>query len=432
MLHRRSNLSLLAIFAVTMVVLVASLRWGRADNGTAPATQPAAEPTMTAIAPEPPATRPVLSPETKALLDQVKTAYAALQSLSITGKETAHFDVDGHKEDHSFAFTVAYHAPDKFRYERKGEDGNVLLGSTGEKTYAFDAINNQYMSKDAPKKFRLADLDPMIAAALQHECLSLALVLSNDVPGTITDGIDAITAGVVKTAAQEFPTLTVSTRGSDVVLAFDPVTHLLHSQTTDMSRYVKASGGQKVDAAQIRWDYENKPGDTLDDKQFAWTPPAGAHEVHPPEDPAEMVGKPAPVFSLTGLDGKVVSSADLKGKIYVLDFWATWCVYCRDSLPHLDALYQANKAAGLKVFAVDELGLMQETKEKAQQFVTDTKLGIPVLLDTDSKLGGDAYHADNLPQTVVVGKDGNIIQVFVGGEQDEAIAKTVADAMAKK
>jgi len=432
MLHRRSNLSLLAILAVAMVMLVACLRWGRADNGNAPVapTPVTPEPTMTALAPEPPATRPALSPEVRAFLDQVKTAYGDLPSLSVTGKETAHFDVDGHKEDQSFTFTMAYLAPGKFRYERKGDDGTLLLGSTGEKTYAFDGASNQYVSKDAPKKVRLAELDPMLAGMLQHECLSLALALSDDVPGTITDGVESVSSGEITTGGLQLKTLTVSTRASDVVLSFDPVTHLLYSQTSDISRYVKASGGQNVKAAQITWVYDNKRGDKLDTKQFAWAPPAGAREMRPPEDPTAMIGKPAPAFSLTGLDGKTVSSADLKDSVYVLDFWATWCGPCREALPKLDALYQVNKAAGLKVFALDQMA-QPETKEAAQQFVTDTKLGIPVLLDTDNKVA-EAYQVETLPQTVVVGRDGNVVKVFMIPGQDAAIAKTVADALAKK
>ena len=96
---------------------------------------------------------------------------------------------------------------------------------------------------------------------------------------------------------------------------------------------------------------------------------------------SDLAGKPAPAFSLTGMNGKVVSSESLKGSVYVLDFWATWCPPCVASLPHLDGIYKDFKDKGVKFFAVNE----QEDKPTIQKFVSDTKLGIPVLMDSDGQ-----------------------------------------------
>jgi len=64
------------------------------------------------------------------------------------------------------------------------------------------------------------------------------------------------------------------------------------------------------------------------------------------------VGAVAPEFQLTLVDGTKVSLADLRGKVVVLNFWATWCVPCRAELPTLDAYYQKQQKAGLRVYAI--------------------------------------------------------------------------------
>ena len=81
--------------------------------------------------------------------------------------------------------------------------------------------------------------------------------------------------------------------------------------------------------------------------------------------PPPKVGDMAPDFQMTLVDGSKVSMADLRGKVVVLNFWATWCVPCRKELPTLDAYYERQQKAGLRVFAVtteDSLPLYQLKK----------------------------------------------------------------------
>jgi thiol-disulfide isomerase/thioredoxin len=124
-----------------------------------------------------------------------------------------------------------------------------------------------------------------------------------------------------------------------------------------------------------------------------------------------LAGKPAPAFTLKDLEGKSVELGQLKGSVVVLDFWATWCGPCVQSLPHIAELSREQGPKGLKVFAVNQ----QEGEAEVKQFLSaHSELnGLTVLLDSDGAVGAK-YLANAIPETVVIGKDGVIKKVFVG------------------
>ena len=145
-------------------------------------------------------------------------------------------------------------------------------------------------------------------------------------------------------------------------------------------------------------------------------------------DAKSLEGQPAPVFTLATIQGKDVSLAKEKGNVVVLDFWATWCPPCRESLPHLQAIHADKELAdkGLKVFAVN----LKEDKDTAKNYVQQNNLTFPVPLD---KVGGVAtkYKVRGIPTTVVIGRDGKIAKVFVGFGQgsEERMRQAIKEAL---
>jgi thiol-disulfide isomerase/thioredoxin len=120
-------------------------------------------------------------------------------------------------------------------------------------------------------------------------------------------------------------------------------------------------------------------------------------------------GKDAPKFDLKDSDGNKVSSADLKGKVVVLDFWATWCGPCLRAMPTIQKV--ADKYAGKDVVV---LGMHTDSKSdsKAKEVATKAKASYTIVLDAGDV--GQDYGVGGIPALVVIGKDGKVIGTHVG------------------
>ncbi len=194
----------------------------------------------------------------------------------------------------------------------------------------------------------------------------------------------------------------------------DPKTHLVKQLRIHLKPMFVQRAAPDVKTTEVIIDYSQiNPGATFADGKFAWTPPEGARDVAAARQPAEseaktaLEGKSAPAFQLTSLEGKTVSLADLKGQVVVLDFWASWCPPCIESLPHMGKLYEQKRDDGVKVFAIN----VAEDKAAVEAFLKSKNIDIPVLLDKDGSVARK-YNATSIPQTVVIGKDGTVKNVF--------------------
>jgi thiol-disulfide isomerase/thioredoxin len=118
----------------------------------------------------------------------------------------------------------------------------------------------------------------------------------------------------------------------------------------------------------------------------------------------------APDFQLEDLEGKMVSLKSFRGKIVLLNFWATWCKPCVDEMPDIERVHRRYKDDNLVVLAIN----FGENKEKVQGFVSRQKLSFTVLLDKTKEVS-HRYRTFALPTTYLVDREGYLMAGTVGG-----------------
>lgn len=139
---------------------------------------------------------------------------------------------------------------------------------------------------------------------------------------------------------------------------------------------------------------------------------------------AEKV-RPAKEFTLKDLSSKKVSLSDFRGKVIVLNFFATWCPPCRIEIPELVKLHQQHKNKGLVVLGIsldkDVVPFM------LKNFVKDMKITYPVLMGTEEV--ADNYLITGVPVTVVINKEGKVHKRFDGLATPDQLEKALKDLL---
>jgi cytochrome c biogenesis protein CcmG/thiol:disulfide interchange protein DsbE len=129
----------------------------------------------------------------------------------------------------------------------------------------------------------------------------------------------------------------------------------------------------------------------------------------PREIPSPLLGRPAAPFSLAPFDGGRFDLAEQRDRVVVVNFWASWCVPCREEAPVLEAAWQAHRNRGVVIVGVN----VQDSEPAARTFIETFGLTFPNGPDPGGRIAIE-YGVYGIPETFVIGRDGRIAYKHVG------------------
>jgi outer membrane lipoprotein-sorting protein/peroxiredoxin len=324
---------------------------------------------------------------------------------------------------------LAVSNPGKLRIESNGAVGDTLIVSDGENTWMYLGPLKQYTktpaasspdslmkslnpgiaemmgkmrSKDPYLDIKLTGEEILENGGAAHECFVIEAKLDKiDMPGGMK-----LLEGAMK-------------------LWVDKKTKLTWKQTAKavMEGGTLHSPAEMTQTLSLLSVKLNEP---IPESLFVFTPPEGAKEVKEFQGPvkanANLSGKDAADFKLNSLDGKEVSLKALRGKVVLLDFWATWCGPCRKDVPALEKIYGDFSGRGLVMLGMNA----GEDKETVSKFLAANRLSYPIVL-ADQPEALQSYSVTAFPTVVLIDRNGKIALYHVGSgselELREALGK---------
>jgi thiol-disulfide isomerase/thioredoxin len=125
-------------------------------------------------------------------------------------------------------------------------------------------------------------------------------------------------------------------------------------------------------------------------------------------------------FKLQDLNGKIVKLSDFKGKAVLIDFWATWCPPCRESIPGIEKLYKTYAGKGLVVLSIS---LDEGDWDSVKAFATERGITYPVLKGTEDV--ASQFQVRTIPMLVIINKEGKIVKRYLGFGDDYELDKDI-------
>jgi thiol-disulfide isomerase/thioredoxin len=368
----------------------------------------------------------------RGLLEQMADAYSSATSYEDVGE--LRFLVDGAPEDEfrSVPFSVSFQRPNKIRIHAL----DTTLVADGQQLRAMiQALPGQVLVKPCPAKLTSEDIsaDKMLGQAMRGRLdvglPQLTLLLDDDAVKTFTQ--EGTAAQRPDAEFQGKPCHRITVRGPQGTTVFwiDAENHLLRKLELPLevirkefplaSLWVEFTGARTDHAVDPVAFQMELPQDVRLLKQFVMPGPTA---------PSPLLAQAAEDFTLVDLQGATVDRESLKGKIVVLDMWATWCQWCFEGLPLLEQVYQKYKDNDqIVILAVcrDEPAV---TDQRVQTAFENHKLTIPIVRD-QQEMTEKVFLARNLPTMVVLGADGSIQVYHVGF--DAQLAETLPQKLDK-
>jgi peroxiredoxin len=404
-----------------------------------------------------------VSPEAHQLIKTIGDFHTALKSASADLKLTVTQEVPGKpKRESSTKISFAAERPRLFKLRVEDEANGINIVSDGQTLWTYVPKLKQFMVDTPPMNFDiLLRYHPPLLEAMTP-LGPLSELFRKDPAALLLDSVGTMKiAGTEKAGGVDCIRLHGEQdnmdwdawfeKGDKPVLrkyVYYPLKGMLANAPEEAKEQMK---GVRMD---VTVEYDNWKIDAPAAGAFSFQPPEGTQKVAQffvpdpagaPEPagggdnggggpagggagPESLKGKPAPDFTLATLDGGKMHLADLKGKIVVLDFWATWCGPCVRALPMISSATAERKDKGVVFYAVN----LQEESDEIKAFLKAQKLDVSVALDTKGETAKQ-YLVRGIPQSVIIGKDGNVAVVHIGFSPSlkDTLGKELDELLAK-
>ncbi len=384
----------------------------------------------------PAATNAKIDPRAREVLNRMTAAYKALQSYS----GTMNFGGTGVPDLSPVRATIAWKKPNRAVVATTGKNGTVRAVADGTNFYvALPQPKYKYLKVAIPTG---AAGDSTVSRAIAQggaEGLGLMplIVTGADPLVPVMQGLRSLSLGADSTIAG------VAVANIEVVLGAPGGGGPTESLTLSVGKAdnllrqiaIKVTQDNKpITVTETHSDIKVNP--TLDDAMFSFTPPAGAKPVEslqPPQPPMHNValqpGAQPIAFQAKDLDGKALDLDQYKGKVLLLDFWATWCGPCVAEMPNVVAAYDKFKGQGFDIVGIsfDQ----PDARQKLVDFTRQYKMPWRQVFDGRGWKSevGQLYGVRAIPFTVLIGRDGTIVAINPRGP---ALETAIQAALAKK
>ena len=354
--------------------------------------------------------------QSAATLNSLATYAQTLNSFSVQVASVTAMADKVLESTNTSIYSLAVQRPNRLALTPVAGALSTPIVSNGRNAYIYDPMAHNYLTKKAPPQLRNLFEDRLTATILTQNVPLLDILLGTQSISVLIDNL-ALGKHLGSETIDSIPHQRIKLAFNAVELTLwvtDDEKPLIRRIVVDWSKMLQQSGRSQITVTET-YDFTNwQLNPDLTDEAFVFNPPLGAElaqeQSQPTGPPDPMLSQPAPDFKLTQLDGKEVMLSSHKNKnIVILDFWATWCVYCRQAMPYLNELAQQYRDQGVVLYAVNE----RESPQMIRQFLKKLNINPPVLLDSTGNVA-NLFNARGLPHTVIVGKDQIIRAVHTG------------------
>ncbi len=357
------------------------------------------------------------------VLTHVAQVYSRAKAIHIVAKRDEVWSRDGRSALATVEFEIALRGGTDYFARSKSAGQESIAASDGEHTWKALPSKKQWMQVSAaatetdtegePPDPRSQDLHSSLTRLLAGRYVAMAKVAENP---QITGEED------VKVDGKKIHCYVIRMRAGGMD----------HELWIDQERFVVLQDKEKGQLDGMRGDLHLKVSaveinPSLQDSLFQFQPGKGWSEAEmlllPGEEHMMLTGSRASNFRLKTLDGEPVVFNETRGKVVVLDFWATWCPPCREELPFIEKL--RNEFAGQVQF----YGVNDEDSGTVKDFLRKNKYELPVLMDGKRQVDRQ-YGVSAIPTMFIIDKEGVIREHFIGSRSEAKLRQAIRAVVA--